>query len=464
MKKIETDIFLVGAGIMSTTLASLLTKLGKTKHKIIISERLSNSGLESSDTLNNAGTGHAGYCELNYTPLYGTKIDISRALKVNKAFKQSEVFWNYLIDEGDIKGDFMCKMPHINFVTGIVDSWFLKHRFNKLSKTESFKDKMVFSDKPEEIKEWIPLMMENRKDDVIAATKVDDGLEVDFGKLSRYLSKYLIKNGVKIKYNEEVTDVYKENDKWIVTQKNLITGDETQITTKYLFVGAGGASIRLLTKSGIPEIKGYGGFPVSGEWFVCQNPEIVSQHFAKVYGKPNAGSPPMTAPHLDMRIINGKKSLLFGPYAIATTKLLKFGSWADLFKSINLNNIKTIFGAGLRNTVLIKYLVTEVFKTRQSKFKELLAFYPNAVESDWELVPAGQRVQVIKSKDGESIIQFDTEIVISEDSTIAGLLGASPGASTSVNIMLDLINENFGGEKNKLKIPKTKKQIEGLVN
>ena len=455
MKKIETDIFLVGAGIMSTTLASLLTKLGKTKHKIIISERLPNSGLESSDTLNNAGTGHAGYCELNYTPLVNDKIDISRALKINKAFKQSEVFWNYLVNEGDIKDDFMCKMPHISFVTGIMDSMFLNLRFNKLSKTETFKDKMVFSNNPEEIKEWIPLMMENRKDSAIAATKVDEGLEVDYGKLSRYLSEYLIKKGVTINYNEEVTDVYKENDKWIVTQKNLITGEKTQITTKYLFVGAGGASVRLLTKSGIPEIKGYGGFPVSGEWFVCQNPEIVSQHFAKVYGKPNAGSPPMTAPHLDMRIINGKKSLLFGPYAVATTKLLKFGSWADLFKSINLNNISTILSAGFKNTVLIKYLLTEVFKTKKSKFKELLKFYPNAVESDWELITAGQRVQVIKNKDGKSLIQFDTEIVMSEDSTIAGLLGASPGASTSVNIMLDLINKNFGGEK--IKIPKTVK-------
>jgi malate dehydrogenase (quinone) len=461
MKKIETDIFLVGAGIMSTTLASLLTKLGKTKHKIIISERLSNSGLESSDTLNNAGTGHAGYCELNYTPLVNDKIDISRALKINKAFKQSEVFWDYLINEGDIKDDFMCKMPHISFVTDIMDSMFLKLRFNKLSKTETFKDKMVFSNNPEEIKEWIPLMMENRKYNTIAATKVDEGLEVDYGKLSRYLSEYLIKKGVTINYNEEVTDVYKENDKWIVTQKNLITGEKTQITTKYLFVGAGGGSVRLLTKSGIPEIKGYGGFPVSGEWFVCQNPEIVSQHFAKVYGKPNAGSPPMTAPHLDMRIINGKKSLLFGPYAVATTKLLKFGSWADLFKSINLNNISTILSAGFKNTVLIKYLLTEVFKTKKSKFKELLKFYPNAVESDWELITAGQRVQVIKNKDGKSLIQFDTEIVMSEDSTIAGLLGASPGASTSVNIMLDLINKNFGGEKIKIKIPKTKKLIEG---
>ena len=451
MKTIDTNIFLVGAGIMSTTLASLLTKLGKTKHKIIISERLSNSGLESSDTLNNAGTGHAGYCELNYTPLNNNKIDISRALKINKAFEQSEVFWNYLVNEGDIKDDFMCKIPHISFVTGIMDSMFLNLRFNKLSKTETFKDKMVFSNNPKEIKEWIPLMMENRKDSVIAATKVDEGLEVDYGKLSRYLSEYLIKKGVTINYNEEVTDVYKEKDKWIVTQKNLITGEETQITTKYLFVGAGGASVRLLTKSGIPEIKGYGGFPVSGEWFVCQNPKIVSQHFAKVYGKPNAGSPPMTAPHLDMRIINGKKSLLFGPYAVATTKLLKFGSWVDLFKSINLNNISTILSAGFKNTVLIKYLLTEVFKTKKSKFKELLKFYPNAVESDWELITAGQRVQVIKNKDGKSLIQFDTEIVMSEDSTIAGLLGASPGASISVNIMLDLINKNFGGEK--IKIP-----------
>ena len=460
MKYLETDIFLVGAGVMSTTLAGLLIKLGKKNHKIIISERLSNSGLESSDTLNNAGTGHAGYCELNYTPIINhNKIDISRALKVNKAFKQSEKFWNLLVSDGDIKGDFMCKMPQINFVNNLADASFLKDRYTKLSKTKTFKNKMVFSNDKRVIKKWIPLMMANRKDSIIAATKVDDGLEVDYGRLSRYLSQYLIKNNVQINYNEEVLDIHKKDNKWVVIQKNLITGEKTQITTKYLFIGAGGASINLLLKSGIPEIKGYGGFPVSGEWFICKNPDIVSKHFAKVYGKPNADNPPMTAPHLDMRIVDGEKSLLFGPYAIATTKLLKFGSWTDLFKSITLGNIKNMLKAGLNNKVLIKYLFTEVIKTKKDKFKELLKFYPNAKESDWELITAGQRVQVIKVKDGKTVIQFDTELLISEDKTIASLLGASPGASTSVDIMLDLINKSFGGEDNKIKIPNSVKNV-----
>jgi len=458
MKKIETDILLVGAGIMSTTLASLLVKLGQKKHNILISERLTNSGLESSDALNNAGTGHAGYCELNYTPINSQgKIDISRAIKINKAFSDSELFWNYLVSEGDIKGDFMSKMPHISFVNNASDVSFLKHRFNKLSKTKKFKDKIVFSDNKEEIKKWIPLMMEGRHDEFVAATKVDSGLEVDFGRLARYLTKYLLKNGVNIKYNEEVVDIYKENEKWVVTQKNLNTGEKTKITTKYLFIGAGGASINLLSKSGIPEVKGYGGFPVSGEWFICKNKRVVSKHFAKAYGKPNEGNPPMTAPHLDMRIINGKKCLLFGPYAIGTTKLLKFGSWTDLFKSISLSNFKNMLKAGINNTVLIKYLFGELIKTKKQKFNELLKFYPNAKETDWELLTAGQRVQVIKVKDGKTIIQFDTELLISEDKTIAGLLGASPGASTSVNIMLDLINQSFGGEDHKIKIPKTSK-------
>lgn len=457
MKKIETEILLVGAGIMSTTLASLLVKLGRKKHNIIISERLSNSGLESSDTLNNAGTGHAGYCELNYTPLNDGKINIARAVKVNEAFLESENFWNYLVSEGDIKGDFMSKMPHISFVNNTFDAWFLKRRFNKLSRTKNFKGKIVFSDNKEEIKKWVPLMMEGRQDEFVAATKVDSGLEVDFGKLSRYLTKYLLKNNVDIKYNEEVIDIYKENGKWVVTQKNLTTGEKTKITTNYLFIGAGGASINLLSKSGIPEVKGYAGFPVSGEWFICKNKNIVSRHFAKVYSKPNADNPPMTAPHLDMRVINGKKCLLFGPYAIGTTKLLKFGSWTDLFKSISLSNIKNMLKAGLNNTVLIKYLFGELIKTKKQKFKELLKFYPNAKETDWELLTAGQRVQVIKLKDGKTTIEFDTELLISEDKTIAGLLGASPGASTSVNIMLDLINKTFGGETHKIKIPKTSK-------
>jgi malate dehydrogenase (quinone) len=453
MKKIETDIHLVGAGIMSTTLASLFVKLGEKKRKIIISERLSDSGLESSDTLNNAGTGHAGYCELNYTPMCNGKIDISRAIKVNEAFSDSVKFWNYLISEGDIKDDFISKIPQIIFVNNTSDVSFLKHRFMELSKTKQFKDKMVFSDNKEEIQKWIPLVMEGRQDEFVAITKVDEGLEVDFGKLTRYLTQFLLKKGVDVKYNEEVLHVYKEKGKWVVIQKNLITAEKTKIISDYLFIGAGGTSINLLLKSGIPEVKGYGGFPVSGEWLICKNKDIVSKHFAKVYGKPNEGNPPMTAPHLDMRIINGEKCLLFGPYAIGTTKLLKFGSWSDFFKSISLTNIKNMVIAGVYNTVLLKYLFLQLIKTKKQKFNELLKMFPNAKESDWELLTAGQRVQVVKQKDKKPIIQFDTELVISEDKTIAGLLGASPGASASTNIMLELINKKFGGENKKIRIP-----------
>lgn len=451
MKYLETDVFFVGSGIMSTTLASLLVKLGKKKRKLIISERLSNSGLESSNTLNNAGTGHAGYCELNYTPIIDEKkIDISRAVEINKSFEKSEKFWNLLISDGDIRNDFINKIPQISFVNNSEDVSFLKQRYKELTKTDNFKNKMVFSEKKEEIEKWIPLMMSGRKDSIIAATKVDDGLEIDFGKLCRYLSEYLIKNGVQINYNEEVIDIYKKENKWIVIQKNVITGEKTQISTDYLFIGAGGASINLLLKSGIPEIKGYGGFPVSGEWFICKNPDIVSQHSVKVYGKPNKNNPPMTSPHLDFRIVDGEKMLLFGPYAKATTKFLKFGSWMDLFKSIKLGNMITMIKAGLNNKVLIKFLIKEVLKSKKTKFQELLKFYPIAKESDWELITSGQRVQVVKIKNKKPFIQFDTELLISEDKTISGLLGASPGASVSVSIMLELINNSFSGEDVKM--------------
>lgn len=454
--KIETDILLIGAGIMSTTLASLIVKFGTCNNRIMISERLCESGLESSNTLNNAGTGHAGYCELNYSPLKDGKIDITRAIKVNKAFKKSLRFWDLLIKDSNISNDFKTKIPHISFVTGNEDISFLKQRYETLNNDKHFKGTIEFSDNPEVIKQWIPLIMENRENTLVAATKVNDGYEVDFGKLSRNLSRYLEINKVKINYYEEVIDIYKEGIKWHVVQRNVITGYETTIVTKYLFIGAGGASIDLLTKTDIPEIKGYIGFPISGEWLICKNQEIVKQHEGKVYGKTNASNPPMTAPHLDTRVISGKRCLLFGPYAIGTTKLLKHGSWTGFFKGVHFSNLKNFIIAGLKNSLLIKYLLKEVFKNKKDKFNDLLKFYPNANINDWELITAGQRVQTIKNKNGKTVIEFDTELLISKDSTIAGLLGASPGASTSVDIMLDLLDKSFGGEQ--IKLPKKNKK------
>lgn len=425
---IKTDVLLIGSGIMSATFATIIKELDPTL-KILIVERLEDSAKESSFGLNNAGTGHSGFCELNYSK--------EKAEIINKEFLQSEIFWNYLIDKGYINNSFINNVPHISFVSGEEKVNFLKERFKSIKTSTLFSD-MEFSSDPNVIKTWIPLVMEGRDPtEIVAATKVNRGKDIDFGNLTKQLITHLLKKGVRIKYNTEVFDIQKLGDKWLL-DCNTKTKNR-QIQAKYVFNGAGGYAINILQKSNIKESNGYAGFPVSGEWFICNNPKVVEKHKAKVYGKANIGTPPMSVPHLDTRIINGKSCLLFGPYAGATTKFLKSGKKTDFIKSIRFNNIVSLIKAGISNMSLTKYLVTEVIKDEDKKFETLKEFYPNADKKDWKLEKAGQRVQVIKN----GVIEFGTEVVISEDRTFFTVLGASPGASTAVSILSEIIENNM---------------------
>jgi malate dehydrogenase (quinone) len=436
MNEKNYDLVLIGAGIMSATLATMIMETRPTL-KLLIIEKLDKPAMESSSALNNAGTGHAGLCELNYTKVVNDVVDISKAINVNKQFNQSKQFWSYLVEKNVIKNTFIHNIPHISFVSGSESVQNLAKRWEALKSNENF-DNMEFTKDSNILKKWIPLIMSGRSlNEPIAATKVDNGTDVDFGNLTNQLIDYLSKS-VEIVFNKTVLDITKKSDSW-----SIDIGDRT-VLTKNVFVGAGGAALTLLQKSNIPEINGYGGFPVSGKWLICKNKDIINKHNAKVYGESSVGTPPMSVPHLDTRIINGEKVLLFGPYAGFSTKFLKYGKKSDLFKSLNLNNIGTMLSAGANNIDLTKYLIGEILKDKQKRFDKLKEYYPEANINDWEDSIAGQRVQVIKNENGHAIIEFGTEIIASSDGTMIGLLGASPGASTSVSIMLNVIDKMFG--------------------
>ena len=432
------DVILIGSGIMSTTLAANL-KLLYPNLNILILEKLNQPAMESSGVMNNAGTGHAGFCELNFTPeLPDGDIDISKAIHVNEAFLKSKQFWSYLIKNHGISKEFIHKVPHMSFVSGGKDISFLIRRYIRLKKSTLF-DKLEFSDDHKQIKEWLPLMMVGRKDIDVAVTRYEHGADMNYEILTKELVKFCESKGVEIRYNQNVTNIKKTYPfYWEVETDDII------VHTNFLFIGAGGNSISLLEKTKIPESYGHGGFPVSGEFLVCENQDIVKQHEAKVYGKAEIGAPPMSVPHLDTRVINGKKVLLFGPYAGFSMKFLKSGSNLDLIKSITIHNIRTMLSSCFRYFGLTKYLIREVVKSDSDKFKELLKFYPNAKQEDWKKTVAGQRVQLIKrNKSGQGVIEFGTEIVTSENNTLVALLGASPGASTSVDIALQIIEKCF---------------------
>jgi malate dehydrogenase (quinone) len=438
------DVVLIGSGIMSANLGALLKRL-QPNLKIQLYEVTGELSQECSHGWNNAGTGHAGICELSYTPHRnedGT-LDVSKAIEIFQLFEQSKQFWASAVAAGmiDHPREFINPIPHISFVYGQQQVDFLQARFEGLSAHHFFQG-MEFTTDREIIRRWAPLLVEGRDDIPLAATKLDSGTDVNFGVLASKLIHWLgQQTDCGVATNHRVVDLDQTSTGWTIHVKDLRENRSITNHARFVFIGAGGASLHLLQKSGIPEIKGYGGFPVGGQWLVCDNPQVVSRHQAKVYGQALDEAPTMAVPHLDTRVIDGKKWLLFGPFAAWTAKFLsKGGSWTDWPRSMGFNNLGPLVRVGLSNLPLVKYLIQQGMQSMTTRMKLLRTYYPEAKAEDWKLIDAGIRVQAIKKEDGKSgIVHYGTEIITNADRSVAALLGASPGASVSVSIMMDLI-------------------------
>lgn len=433
---------------MSATLGAILQQL-QPDWSIQVFERLGEVAQESSNPWNNAGTGHAALCELNYTKERADgSIDISQAVKVNEQFQVSRQFWSYLVDRGALPepSAFINPAPHMSFVWGEDNVDFLRRRFEALKDQPLFAG-MEYSEDVRVIRSWAPLLIPGRlKSEPIAATRTPAGTDVDFGALTRMLLDGLVAQGTTLSTGARVTDISRQRDGlWKLSLRHDVGSTPMRpVRARFVFVGAGGHALKLLQKSGIKEIRGYGGFPVSGEFLRTDNQELVAKHAAKVYGKASVGSPPMSVPHLDLRVVDGQGSLMFGPYAGFSPKFLKTGSVFDLVASIRWHNIVPMIAVGLTNFSLVRYLISQLAASRRAKFGELRRFVPEADPGDWYKITAGQRVQVIKKdKKKLGVLQFGTEVVAAADGSIAGLLGASPGASTAVPIMFDVLARCF---------------------
>lgn len=455
---VKTDVVLVGAGVISATLGVLLRQL-QPEWSITMFEKLDAAGAESSDPWNNAGTGHSALCELNYTPQQPDgSVEISKAVGVNEKFQISRQFWSYAVEQGILPEprEFINPIPHISFVQGADDVEYLGKRYEAMARHPLFKG-MEFSTSEDDFAKRVPLMSEGRDfSDPVAISWNDNGTDVNFGALTKQLLANLGQGGANLSFGTKVTDLEQLSDgTWKVTARNLRSRREFTVNANFVFVGAGGGALPLLQKSGIPEVKGYGGFPVSGEFLRCNNEDLTAQHAAKVYGKAAVGAPPMSVPHLDTRVIDGKRGLLYGPYAGWSPKFLKSGKFSDLPMSVKPNNLLSMMGVGLTEFGLLKYLISELTNNAEGRIETLSAFVPTARLDDWELITAGQRVQVIKRDGMGGSLEFGTAVLNSADGSIAGLLGASPGASTAVDAMLGVLErcfpKRFGDWRPKLK-------------
>ncbi|SEE49673.1 MULTISPECIES: malate dehydrogenase (quinone) [Pseudomonas] len=461
----KVDVLLIGGGIMSATLGVWLNELEPGTSMEMI-ERLDGVALESSNGWNNAGTGHSALAELNYTPEDEKgNVSIPKAVEINEAFQISRQFWAWQVQQGVLKNprSFINSTPHMSFVWGDDNIKFLKKRYEALQASPLFAG-MQYSEDPAVIKKWVPLMMEGRDpNQKIAATWSPIGTDVNFGEITRQFVAHLQTTPkFDLKLSSEVQDITKNEDgTWRVSYKNLKDGSKSETDAKFVFIGAGGGALHLLQKSGIPEAKEYAGFPVGGSFLVTENPTIAEQHLAKAYGKASVGAPPMSVPHLDTRVLDGKRVILFGPFATFSTKFLKEGSYLDLLTTTTTHNVWPMTKVGIKEYPLVEYLAGQLMLSDEDRLNALKEYFPNAKAEDWRLWQAGQRVQIIKRDEAAGgVLKLGTEIVASADGTIAGLLGASPGASTAAPIMLTVLQKVF---KDKVASPAWQEKLHQIV-
>ncbi|WP_434576964.1 malate dehydrogenase (quinone) [Pseudomonas sp. Z5-35] len=461
----KVDVLLIGGGIMSSTLGVWLNELepGWTMEMV---ERLDGVAEESSNGWNNAGTGHSALAELNYTPEdKNGKVDISKAIEINEAFQISRQFWSWQVKNGVLKDprSFINSTPHMSFLWGDENIAFLKKRYEALQASPLFAG-MQYSEDPAQISKWVPLMMQGRDpSQKVAATWSPLGTDVNFGEITRQFATYLqTKPNFSLKLSSEVEDITRNEDgTWRVSYKNLKDGTETETDAKFVFIGAGGGALHLLQMSDIPEAREYAGFPVGGSFLVTENPTIAQLHLAKAYGKASVGAPPMSVPHLDTRVLDGKRVILFGPFATFSTKFLKNGSYFDLLTSTTTHNVWPMTKVGIEQYPLVEYLAGQLMLSDEDRFNALKEYFPEAKQEDWRLWQAGQRVQIIKRDEEKGgVLKLGTEVVTSQDGSIAGLLGASPGASTAAPIMLTVLEKVF---KDKVATPAWQEKLRQIV-
>lgn len=424
---------------MSATLASMFGELAP-EWRVVVLEQADRLATESSAPWNNAGTGHSGFCELNYMP---DPDDAAKPAELARQFLLSRQWWSHLADRGAVSpDDFVHATPHLSVVFGESARDYLHRRHHAMRRSPLFGE-LEYSEDRAEIEAWAPLVMVGRADaETVTATRHRAGTDIDFGALT---SSLLAASGALVLTGHRATRITCVGDG--VEISGRCDHRDFRVRARHVFVGAGGQALRMLQRAEVPEVRGYGVLPVGAAFLRCSEPDVVARHPGKVYGQAPIGAPPMSVPHLDHRTIDGVDHLMFGPYATFSTKLLKHGRLTDFFTTLRPSNLWTVASAGATNLDLVRFLISELLATPTRRFRQLQRYLPTAHRDEWELIPAGQRAQLVTpGPRGVGVLQQGTELITTADRAVSGLLGASPGASTAVPIMIDLLRRCFPDE------------------
>ncbi len=190
---------------------------------------------------------------------------------------------------------FINHTPHMSFVWGDENVAYLEKRYEALKASPLFAG-MQYSTDPEQIKKWVPLMMEGRDpSQKIGATWSPLGTDMEFGEITRQFVSHLKSTpNFDLQVSSEVDAIERNSDgSWRVSYSNSANGSEHTIDAKFVFIGAGGGALHLLQMSAFRKLKTTAVSPVGGSFLVNENPDVSMLHLAKAYGKASVAlSPP----------------------------------------------------------------------------------------------------------------------------------------------------------------------------
>ncbi|WP_433928005.1 malate:quinone oxidoreductase [Candidatus Carsonella ruddii] len=452
-------ISIIGAGIISA-ITSLMINLIDQNFNIFVFEINNKVSIENSKATNNAGTGHEGMCENNYVNLLNNEFYIKKNINIYCKFNLTKNFFSWIKFLNIFKiNKIISKTPHVSFF------FFKKNKklLKIFKKIRIYNKSIKFTNNNFFLKKIAPLIIKKKKiKKKFSITYYKYGFDINYQFLSIKIFNYLTKlKKIKLFLSCKIIKIKNLNKKFSIT---ICKTKNIKIIADYVFVCSGGSSLTILKQFNKKLSKNYFELPVNGTWLISEENKIIKQHNLKIYSETIKGNPPMSIPHLDMRTIFKEKKIFFGPFAGLTFKILIHNK-KNILETINLKHLINLIFFTFKNKSIVTYLIKENLKTKKKKFFDIYPFCKIIKNTYCKI--AGKRLQILKKKNKKLKLNFGTKLIFNKNKKFVVLLGASPGASISVNISKKILQKWLNFPKNFLfknkKINKKSKIFNSLL-